>query len=162
MAHTAIHDPLHIFNFRELPLTQLPVNNTINTLQDKAGKSSRGGNCPLFRLFAFSISLSVIRFSAISNLWGEGNRTSRSDDFMYFKESTVRKPLLSSSPARRSSSSPLALQLSKLVRIENFISRKKDNKPRLNSILLHRNNEATKVFWYLYLMFPRNIYTKKK
>ena len=162
MAHTAIHDPLHIFNFRELPLTQLPVNNTINTLQGKAGKSSRGGNCPLFRLFAFSISLSMIRFSAISNLWGEGNRTSRSDDFMYFKESTVRKPLLSSSPARRSSSSPLALQLSKLVRIENFISRKKDNKPRLNSILLHRNNEATKVFCYLYLMFPRNIYTKKK
>ena len=64
---------------------------------------------------------------------------------MYFKESTMRKPLLSSSPARHSSSSPLALQLSKLVRLENFISRKKD-KPRLNSILLHRNNEATKVF----------------
>ena len=149
MAHTAIHDPLHVFNIRELPLTQLPVNNTINTLQGKAGKSSRGGNCPLFRLFTFSISLSMIRFSAIINLWGEGNRTSRSDDFMYIKESTVRKPLLSCSPARRSSSSPLALQLSKLVRIESFISRKKDNKPRLNSILLHRNNEATKVFWYL-------------
>ena len=66
--HTAIHDPLHVFNIRELPLTQPPVNNTINTLQGKAGKSSRGGNCPLFRLFAFSISLSMIRFSAIINL----------------------------------------------------------------------------------------------
>ena len=65
-----------------------------------------------FRTLTFSISLSMIRFSAIINLWGEGNRTSRSGDFMYFKESTVRKPLLSNSPARRSSSSPLEIEQS--------------------------------------------------
>ena len=52
-----------------------------------------------------------------------------------------------------------AWQLSKLVRLENFNSRKKDNKPRLNSILLHCNNEAIKVFctyiWCFYKMFMR-------
>ena len=32
MAHTNIHDPLHVYSIRELPLTQLPVDNTINTL----------------------------------------------------------------------------------------------------------------------------------
>ena len=105
----------------------------------------------------------MIRFSAIINLWGEGNRTSRSDDFMYFKESTVRKPLLSSSPARRSGSSPLEWQLSKLLRLEIFISRKKDNKPRLNSILLHCNNEATKVFCtYIWCFYKIFIWKKKK
>ena len=30
MAHTNIHDPLHVY--RELPLTQLPVDKTIDTL----------------------------------------------------------------------------------------------------------------------------------
>ena len=33
MAHTNIHDPLHVYSIRELPLTQLPVDNTIDTLQ---------------------------------------------------------------------------------------------------------------------------------
>ena len=32
MAHTNIHDPLHVYSIRELPLTQLPVDNTIDTL----------------------------------------------------------------------------------------------------------------------------------
>ena len=32
MAHTNIHDPLHVYSNRELPLTQLPVDNTIDTL----------------------------------------------------------------------------------------------------------------------------------
>ena len=31
--HTNIHDPLHVYSNRELPLTQLPVDNTIDTLQ---------------------------------------------------------------------------------------------------------------------------------
>ena len=30
MAHTNIHDPLHVYSNRELPLTQLPVDNTID------------------------------------------------------------------------------------------------------------------------------------
>ena len=33
MAHTNIHDPLHVYSNRELPLTQLPVDNNIDTLQ---------------------------------------------------------------------------------------------------------------------------------
>ena len=33
MAHTNIHDPLHVYSIRELPLTQLPVDNTIDILQ---------------------------------------------------------------------------------------------------------------------------------
>ena len=33
MAHTNIYDPLHVYSIRELPLTQLPVDNTIDTLQ---------------------------------------------------------------------------------------------------------------------------------
>ena len=32
MSHTNIHDPLHVYSIRELPLTQLPVDNTIDTL----------------------------------------------------------------------------------------------------------------------------------
>ena len=32
MAHTNIHNPLHIYSNRELPLTQLLVDNTIDTL----------------------------------------------------------------------------------------------------------------------------------
>ena len=32
MAHTNIYDPLHVYSIRELPLTQLPVDNTIDTL----------------------------------------------------------------------------------------------------------------------------------
>ena len=154
-----------------------------------------------FRTLTFSISLSMIRFSAIINLWGEGNRTSRSGDFMYFKESTVRKPLLSNSPARRSSSSALETEQShwytslfgaaimarksekwlkderqflylnahrrlhtsvtavKTCQAWKFNSRKKDNKLRLNSILLHCNNEAPKVFctyiWCFYKIFIR-------
>ena len=32
MAHTNIHDPLHVYSIQELPLTQLPVENTIDTL----------------------------------------------------------------------------------------------------------------------------------
>ena len=32
MAHTKPHDPLHVYRMRELPLTQLPVDNTIDTL----------------------------------------------------------------------------------------------------------------------------------
>ena len=32
MTHTNIHDPLHVYSNRELPLTQLPVDNTIDTL----------------------------------------------------------------------------------------------------------------------------------
>ena len=100
--------PLVFLSFLLPPLVARDVVTCLGT----AGKSCRGGNCPLFRLFTFSISLSMIRFSAIINLWGEGNRTSRSSDFMYFKESTVRKPLLSNSPARRSSSSPLEIEQS--------------------------------------------------
>ena len=32
MAHTNIHDPSHVYSNRELPLTQRPVDNTIDTL----------------------------------------------------------------------------------------------------------------------------------
>ena len=32
MAHTNIHDPLHVYSNQELPLTQLPVDNNIDTL----------------------------------------------------------------------------------------------------------------------------------
>ena len=32
MTHTNIHDPLHVYSNRELPLSQLPVDNTIDTL----------------------------------------------------------------------------------------------------------------------------------
>ena len=32
MAHKKPHDPLHVYRMRELPLTQLPVDNTIDTL----------------------------------------------------------------------------------------------------------------------------------
>ena len=32
MAHTNIHDLLHVYSIGELPLTQLPVDNTIDTL----------------------------------------------------------------------------------------------------------------------------------
>ena len=35
MAHTNIHDPLHVYSIREFPLTQLPVDNTIGTLQSR-------------------------------------------------------------------------------------------------------------------------------
>ena len=31
MAHIKPHDPLHVYRMRELPLTQLPVDNTIDT-----------------------------------------------------------------------------------------------------------------------------------
>ena len=41
MAHTNIHDPLHVYSNRELPLTQLPVDNTIDTLQLSTGKIYR-------------------------------------------------------------------------------------------------------------------------
>ena len=33
MAHTNFHDPSHVYSSRELPLTQLPVDDTIDTLQ---------------------------------------------------------------------------------------------------------------------------------
>ena len=33
MARTTIHDPLHVFDVQQLPLTQRLVNNAINTLQ---------------------------------------------------------------------------------------------------------------------------------
>ena len=32
MVDTNIHDPLHVYSNRELPLTQLPVDSTIDTL----------------------------------------------------------------------------------------------------------------------------------
>ena len=32
MDHTNVHDPLHVYSIRELPLTQLLVDNTIDTL----------------------------------------------------------------------------------------------------------------------------------
>ena len=35
MAHTNNHDPLHVYSNRELPLTQLPVDNTIDTLHSQ-------------------------------------------------------------------------------------------------------------------------------
>ena len=31
--HTNTHDPLHVYSIRELPPTQLPVDNTIDTLR---------------------------------------------------------------------------------------------------------------------------------
>ena len=183
--------PLVFLSFLLPPLVARDVVTCLGT----AGKSCRGGNCPLFRLFTFSISLSMIRFSAIINLWGEGNKTSRSDDFMYFKESTVRKPLLSNSPARRSSSSPLEIEQShwytslfgvaimarksgKWLKDEqsqityqrdscqnlsglniSFLG-KKIKKPRLNSIFLHCNNEATKVFENIFDVSTKYLYEK--
>ena len=87
------------------------------------GKSSLGGKVCVFcsgfscRL-SRSSSVSMILFSAMSSLWGDGSNASRSDDLMYLSELVFRKPRLSNSTANLSSASPFEMDWSHLCTSE--------------------------------------------
>ena len=59
MAYTNIHDPMHVYSNRELPLTQLPVDNTIDTLHPFLSletnrlreKVDKALNCEIIKLY---------------------------------------------------------------------------------------------------------------